>query len=268
MGKIHTLYEGKHVIDFRDGNHTYNHTEYGIIPNATGVCKVMAKPHLVGWAAKKSSEHWAEQIEPGVEYDEVELMKTYEDAMKAHDVYSGERRNIGSLIHKWCEQSALHEMGKHKQPEMPVNPFVRNGCEAWNKWRNRHDVEWHYAERVVFHEEELYVGTVDGLAIVDGVPTILDYKTGKGVWAEAGLQLAAYQQAAELELGDPWDEALRLVLHLNTGSGRTSEWDEARIQKRLTGYGIPEDYKCFLGLLEGYNWVVNGPNKWSFLGKA
>ena len=268
MGKIHTLYDGRHVIDFRSGNHTYNHDKRGVIPNATGVCKVMAKPHLIPWAAKVASEHWAEAIEPGEAYDEIQLMKIFEDAKVAYDIYSGERRGIGNVVHDWAEKMALWEMGKLNKPRIPVNPDAKKGCQAWKQWRDKHKVQWVCAERVAFNEDENYIGTIDGLALVDEVPRIIDYKTGKGIWPEAGIQCAAYQKAIALELGSPWDEAERLVLHLNTKSGNCSEWDEDRIQSKLTGGDIDKDYECFLGLLAGYNWIVSGPNKWSFLGKS
>lgn len=268
--KTHTLYEGAEVIDFKESNHTYLHSIHGIIPNATGVCKVMAKPKLIGWAARKSSEFWYNGIEPGVEYDEMELKKMLDQGKKAHNVFSGEARDIGKFIHEWCEHMALHEMGMMKAPKKPVNHFVLNGTEAWQKWAAKYPKrEWVFAERVLFHNEDLHVGTADGGLYLDGnvgeVPTILDYKTGSGVWAEAGLQAASYVKSAEREFDGKWIAANRMVVHLKAKTGGLSVWDEKRIQEKLTGGTVNDDYNCFLGLLAGYNWIMNGPNKWAFL---
>jgi hypothetical protein len=268
--KTHTLYGGAEVIDFKDSNHTYSHRIHGILPNATGVCKVMAKPKLIGWAARKSSEFWYNRIEPGVSYDEIELKAMLDQGKQAHDVFSGEARDIGKFIHEWCEHMALHEMGQMKAPKKPVNHFVLNGVKAWEKWAAKYPRrEWMFAERVLFHNKDIHVGTADGGLYLDGgsgsYPTVLDYKTGSGVWAEAGLQAASYAHSARREFGDEWRDADRMVVHLNARTGGLSVWDEERIQGKLTGGTVDQDYECFLGLLKAYNWIMDGPNKWAFL---
>jgi len=40
-----------------------------------------------------------------------------------------------------------------------------------------------------------YGGTADAIVLLDGIPTILDYKTGSGVYAETAVQLEAYAHA-------------------------------------------------------------------------
>lgn len=270
MSVTHPTFDGQHVITFQERNHTYHHPKHGIIPNATGVCKVMNKPALVPWAARKASEFWYENIAPGEYYDELQLSKLNEAGKTAHNIYSGERRDIGSHVHDWAEKMAHYEMGRRKTtPKMPVNPQIRKGCEAWKQWRRKSKAwEFEYAERVFFHPEDVHVGTADGwLCHNDTHWMVLDYKTGSGVWAEAGLQTAAYAMSASLEFGIPIEYIERCVVHLNTKSGNASVWDEGRIQEKLTGGDITRDYECFLGLLKAYNWIVDGPNKWSFLGK-
>jgi hypothetical protein len=64
--------------------------------------------------------------------------------------------------------------------------------------------EWHVeplaAERPVFHERDLWAGTVDLVAQLRGGDTwVLDYKTGSGVYPEHALQLATYRHATHLQ---------------------------------------------------------------------
>jgi len=59
-------------------------------------------------------------------------------------------------------------------------------------------------EQVVYSEKHRYAGTLDLLAEVNGVLTVVDWKTGKAVYSEAHLQNAAYRQAVrEMKHGDP-----------------------------------------------------------------
>lgn len=270
--KIHNLYGGTEEIRFDEGKHVYRHPVHGIVPNVTGVCKILPKPKLIPWSARKASEYWLEKVEPGELYDEVQLARFHKEAKEAYNTYSGERRDVGKLIHDWCEKMALHEMGQMKAPKMPVNVHVRNGVDAWKQWVSKYPRrEWVFAERIMFHDEDIHVGTADGGLYLHGrnvegePPVVLDYKTGNGVWSEAGIQTAAYARSAFKEFGSPWERAERMVVHLQSTTGKMSEWNEERIRKRLTGGTVNEDYDCFVNLLGAYNWIINGPNKWSFL---
>jgi hypothetical protein len=57
-------------------------------------------------------------------------------------------------------------------------------------------------ERVVYCEDCGYAGTMDLYARVKGVATVLDWKTGRAIYAEAFLQNVAYRHAAA-RLGMP-----------------------------------------------------------------
>ena len=50
-------------------------------------------------------------------------------------------------------------------------------------------------EQTVWSRAHQYAGTMDLLAEVNGVSTLVDFKTGKAVYPEAHLQNAAYQTA-------------------------------------------------------------------------
>ena len=63
----------------------------------------------------------------------------------------------------------------------------------------QHRVDVIAAECQVVSEIHRYGGTLDLVATIDGVPSLLDFKTGRGVYPEHRIQLAAYGQA--------WNEA-------------------------------------------------------------
>jgi hypothetical protein len=239
---------------------------------------------MAGWYARKTAETFAGLIEPGVAYDEVQIMAMEKEALKGADQYSGERMDTGTVAHKWIEKhirQGIRGSGPGPQHHSKIlNPNVRRSVEAFLEWE--HDVRprWIHAERLVYSVRHGHCGTIDGVALVRdrGVQDpeaperllIVDFKTGKGVWAEAGLQTASYV-AAFLEEHPQYEpaQAERLVLHIPafSGNGSAKVWDEQRISEKLTGHTWQQDYEVFLGLLTGWHWIMNGPNRWAFFGK-
>ena len=75
---------------------------------------------------------------------------------------------------------------------------------AWEDWRRSVKLKPIAVEQVIYNEKHGYAGTLDLLADVDGVLTVVDWKTGKAVYPEAHLQNEAYRQAIrEMGHGDP-----------------------------------------------------------------
>jgi hypothetical protein len=75
---------------------------------------------------------------------------------------------------------------------------------AWEDWKKSVNLKPVYVEQTVWSDRHGYAGTMDLLAHVNGVLTVLDWKTGKAVYPEAHLQNAAYRHAIrEMGHGDP-----------------------------------------------------------------
>ena len=88
------------------------------------------------------------------------------------------------------------------------SPAIRDAAQwafmAWEDWRKSVDLKPIAVEQVVYSKKYGYAGTLDLLAEVNGVLTVIDWKTGKAVYSEAHLQNAAYRQAIrEMGHGDP-----------------------------------------------------------------
>ena len=60
----------------------------------------------------------------------------------------------------------------------------------WN-WEKEHDIKPIMVESPLVDDEYGYGGTLDCYALVDGVPTLLDLKTSKGIFPEHIMQIAA-----------------------------------------------------------------------------
>jgi hypothetical protein len=151
---------------------------------------------------------------------------------KAHVRRKEERGDIGTAVHKLIEGRILGTpIPEDLLNDREMVPYVEHFLRFVEDW----EIEFEASEMVVGNYEEGYAGTLDYLyrspliAYLLGVPakTLFegDTKTGgeldvKGVYAEAGLQMAAYRKArvAWLRNGTqipmPAVHSTGIVLHL------------------------------------------------------
>lgn len=131
----------------------------------------------------------------------------YRDREKAAD--------LGTAIHGWAE---AHVIGK-PMPEPPpeVAPYLAQFQRFLADFAPDYIPEM--AEAPVFNSTESYAGTLDAIARIGDLTFLIDYKTGKGVYPEAALQLAAYSRAEFVAMPDGSERPLpkidgAAVLHL------------------------------------------------------
>ena len=168
------------------------------VPGATTVLGILSKPALIHWA-------WDLGMQK-IDY------KKYRDTLA----------DIGTLAH-------LLVLNRHLgNEEVDLSPYsaeqidkAENSLLKYYEWESKHTIEPVLIEEPMVSELHRYGGTIDCLAQVDGVLTLLDIKTGKGIYAEFGHQLAAYlwllreyghdpKQAMILRLGRSEDEGFEV----------------------------------------------------------
>lgn len=180
---------------FQRRNHGQNHS-YRLdgekIPGVTTINGILDKPALVSWAAKESAgyaiEHWAELTE-------LPMMKRAEQIEKARFATNKKAIVRGHRIHEFGEK-----LSKGEAVEVPDE--YRGPAEKYAQFLDDWDLETIKTETPICHTEYRYGGTFDALAFSPRLGTImLDIKTGRGVYAETALQLAAYR-FADLMIND------------------------------------------------------------------
>jgi len=197
------------------------------VPRVTSICRAMDKPALVPWAAGEAAAYMGEVLQPGRAYSEEELATFITAAKTAHWDKTRKAADKGTAAHKWIQS---HCYGL-KQP-MPEDPDIASSVNAYLEWLTQHEVEYvesefSFVRRLrVFYQREVvegatpivldigYKGTLDALAWVDGVFTLVDFKTGKGVYTEAHMQTAAYQKGAENLIRSGQKIEQRIILHV------------------------------------------------------
>lgn len=171
-------------------NHRYVDTNGELMPGVTSVLKAsIPKPLLVNWAANTTAgyaiDHWDElgEVPPSLRLSRLRDCR-WEVSNRA--------KVQGSDVH------AAGEMLVHGTP-IDVPEGIRPHVEEYARWLDRWDVQPVLVERSVYTLEphwERRAGTLDLIAdLADDFRWLLDIKTGKSVYNEVPLQLAAYRYA-------------------------------------------------------------------------
>jgi hypothetical protein len=178
----------------------------------------------------------AQAIQPNESYSEIFLEQVLAQAKKAHREVKQEAADIGTMAHQWLEQ--YFRVGP---PPMPEHPAVLNCVNAALAWLAEHHVEPVANERRIYSRKYKFSGTADMIAKVDGVLTLLDWKSSKSCYPEFRLQTAAYVAAYEEETGEYLQG--RTLVRLGKEDGEFDPKSYTRAQYR-------QDWKAFRAALE------------------
>ena len=164
---------------YLDGDHE--------LPGVTTVLNaVLAKPALVGWAARLSAEYVVDHWDELTEMAPSERLKAVRGA--------SDRTSRSAM----ARGTRIHEMGErlvHGQevdvPDEDVGPV-----EAYARYLERWHVVPLFTEATVASRRFQYGGTLDLVGTDSrGLTFLGDIKTGSGVYPDVALQLAAYRYA-------------------------------------------------------------------------
>ena len=136
----------------------------------TTVLSVLAKPALVPWANNLGLA--------GIK------VREYVDVMA----------QIGTIGHAMILSHHKNEKFDTTNLSTDLVDKAENCALSYFAWEKEHIVEPILCEAGLVSEEYGYGGTIDLYAMLDGVPTLIDYKTGKAIYPEHTYQATAYRQ--------------------------------------------------------------------------
>lgn len=97
--------------------------------------------------------------------------------------------------------------------------------EAFLKWFEEHNVKSYGDEVRLYHKSLMYAGTADMFAGVDGIDTLIDFKTSAAVQKMlCGVQLEAYDRAIQSHTGGKGFERKAIVHLKKDGSYQMIEY--------------------------------------------
>lgn len=179
------------------GKYTFDGNEY---PTVTTILQVVSKPALVGWAAKSVAEEAVRRAKNGEPLDVRSLAAS---PWRTRDA----KGDIGSVVHSVLESYAKGEVVAVSSVPEDARAHVSSLLE----WLQEFKPDVLASEVTVFHEKPRYAGTFDAVMKLPSGKWLVDVKTGKGVYREAELQLAAYRHADFIGRADGTRDVMPVV---------------------------------------------------------
>jgi len=164
------------------------------VPGVTTIIGMLAKPQLITWANRLGLQ--------GI------------DSTK----YVDNLADVGILAH--------HLILCHHRNEVPdMSDFSENQIElalnclkSYASWEDSHTIKPVLVEAPLVSDDLKYGGTPDLVCEMDGVMTLLDFKTGKALYPEVMYQLAAYRNLLK-EHGYPVEQCIALRIGREESEG-------------------------------------------------
>lgn len=190
------------------------------VPGVTTINGILDKPPLVWWAWKQGKDQQEAFIyedlfrilgpavntdvthyPPGIQHAVFRIVESANRTghrSKEPALYEqrDEAANAGTLAHELVQADI-----KGYTPTIVASPEVMakadqayKNYQSWAKLVNLKILE---TELHLVHEALRYGGTPDAVGVVNDVVCLLDWKTGKGVYTDSKLQVAAYVKLLE-----------------------------------------------------------------------
>lgn len=187
----------------------YKTSEGKIVPGATTITGLLNKPYLIRWANQLGLE--------GID----------------SSTYTDEAAKVGTLAHALIQADLQGEVLDMRQYSPIQVDLAENAVLSFFEWKKRHQIEPIHCEVPFVSDAMRYGGTVDCYCMLDGKPTLLDFKTGKAIYEEYFVQLAAYAELLK-EAGLPVEEC-RI---LRVGRDATEGFEERSVADTSKWFSI------------------------------
>ena len=220
---------------------------YGV----TGVVHIIDKSApLMAWCKKRCMEKLRRlMVERAGSGSEDALMQLYigtldeiiKEAKRADEEEKDAACDTGHDAHEWIEQyvkaTLRHDEARREEllAKFPQDERAANCCIGMLTWSANHNVRWISTERPVYSRKHKCVGTMDGLALVDGCDdrlccsssfkdrlSVIDWKTSNALYIEYLFQTACYQSNYEEETGETIED--RWVIRLGKEDAEFDPW--------------------------------------------
>jgi hypothetical protein len=228
--------------------------DHKLVPSITNIIGMKDKPGIPYWGYKQCglfvAENWRMIAELGAKDPSAVV-----DLVKGAPHRSTEKSsNTGDLVHGWID-TRVRSQGTHPTTAEVAESGDRTAIHMWEHFlaiEIAYKIEWVYSETTVWSDQAGgYAGTIDWMAKVFGELTLGDTKTGKSVYPEVGMQVAAahYADVAFDDNGVEFKlpKAKRFaVLHLRPQGARMNPLEN-----------MEANFAGFLGLRAIFEWDQN-----------
>ena len=185
LAKAHTVYKTS------DGKR---------VPGATTITGLLNKPYLITWANNLGLE--------GIN----------------SATYTDEAAKVGTLAHEMIQCNLQNMEPDLDQFSKIQIDLAENAVLSFFEWKKQHTIEPILCEEKFVSDRMLFGGTCDCYCKLDGIPTLLEFKTGKAIYEEYFVQVSAYKELL-IENGYPVEQ----VMILRVGRDETEGFEHRSI---------------------------------------
>jgi hypothetical protein len=223
--------------------------------SVTTVLGMINKPALTGWKVRKTLEYVRDTLNMhgagSASYISADAKtKMLLEARDIPNAVASVAAEIGTEVHDIIDRYISD--GTFDPDSVETEP-AWNCLTGFKKFCQEFEPKFLASEFAISSIHHGYAGTVDALAKVGDKHVVIDFKTGSGIYDEAGLQLASYVEALSYPLQewldvplnepfDTWEEMEAWVVRLDKTKPNTYE-----IRKVANG---PQAFNAFLAALQ------------------
>jgi hypothetical protein len=258
---------------FGRSSRMYDLPDGSSLPSVTTVLSAINKPALINWAAKVEREAimkaagelwqdipWPDSKSVRPKMSVMAYVATLAERVgteKANVRLKNKAGDIGSEIHALAEWTLRKELGQVVGARPDASDPGEWGFMAWEDWRKTVNMVPILVEQTCWSTKCGYAGTFDLLAEMDlpleaggGRGRVLtDWKSGKAIYAESRLQIAAYVEAL-LEMGHAERPLHGLIVRM------PKVVDDPKFETRfIEQREITELFKVFQNVLALWRWL-------------
>lgn len=272
---ITPIYGGRAQVVFDDQSHSYTINVPGVVsglwqPSVTGIIGIKDKSApLVKWSLNQMVECATRMLQGRETWTQQEVAAILQGAKEAYKFSRQSAANVGSVVHAVLEKEVNYRGGFGTKPFLPLFPEhelallltpeqivqANNAISAGFEFLDAHKIKVIQTEAPRWSPTYGYIGTGDLIALVDGVLSLLDWKTGKRLYPTVRLQLAGYKAAYEEEF--PEQKIIQTVGINITREGKL----EAEFYPCAKYH--EQDFRTFLALLDVWRWDCENRGNWS-----
>ena len=198
----------------------YKTTDGQRVPGVTTITGQLDKPALVHWAWKLGKK--------GIDY------KKFRD----------DKADIGTLAHALCIGYLLKQEVDTSDYTAKQIDSAENCLLSFYEWEKGKEIEILFAEEPLVSNKYRYGGTPDIVALIDGILTMPDIKTGKAIYPEMIYQLSGYKHLAK----ECEDVDVEKAMILRIGRDETEGFEVELYSDK----SMKIAFKIFLNMLEVY----------------
>lgn len=228
-------------FEFDPETHTYT-LDGRLLPGVTTILQVISKP-LMQWAANEAVNYieanWINYFDEEKNMPSASLLEEARKAwVRKRDGRAEEGTGTHALVELYVKECIAHNAGYARLHE-EVSPIFE-----LTKWAVDNNVIFLNSEKKVFHSKLFYAGTLDLLMEIDGKRVIGDVKTGKAIYSDYFIQMAAYNLALK-DMGEEVQSAvvLRIGKEFEVGWRYDLSLDEEAFKGALAIYKCKQTYK-------------------------